>query len=179
MTTPLDLFRLRRLDLAGPAAAAVTAVKAVTAVATPPGASEASSNSAGTDLSSANSSTATAPASAANTAASTAATGIKQKSKRNKKASDIDSAELNTALDSVLEAYAASERPQGATATRLAVPVTDRTGGGGTELEEEVVMPERTSLRGRKGWGDRSVNKLLAAIDEKRRVSFDRWVIMF
>lgn len=31
------------------------------------------------------------------------------------------------------------------------------------------------SLRGRKGWGDRSVSKILSAIDEKRKVEFRRY----
>ena len=42
--------------------------------------------------------------------------------------------------------------------------------GGTSEFSAPI-----SSLRGRKGWGDKSVSHVLAAIDERRTLSFSRW----
>lgn len=45
------------------------------------------------------------------------------------------------------------------------------------DLGEDISNPsEHSSLRDRKGWGDKSVNNLLAAIDSRKKLSFDRFL---
>lgn len=74
-------------------------------------------------------------------------------------------------MSSVLDLY--ELRNKDLTYTTPAVPTSDTA----TDVGSRDASPlDDASLRGRKGWGDKSVNHLLAAVDKARLLEDHRYV---